>query len=106
MLFCLVQSCAYLENQATIIHFDVRKLLIEIEPNLLTKLSLSQVTTLIDYLYDTSSLQLVDKNNYQKLLKDAELYSIQKELDHLKEELSERSQAVQDYSDILELGQL
>ncbi len=97
---------AYLENHTAIMHFDVRKLPIEIEPNLLANLSLSQLTALIAFLNETGNLQLVDEKNYRHLLKDTEIYLIQKELNLLKAELSERSLKIQNHTDILELGRL
>ena len=97
---------AYLEHQVTIIHFDIQLLPISINPDVLSGLSLSELAMLIEYINDAGVLQLIEKTNCQEYLSEARLYSFQNELKETREELHQKCNAIQTYSDLLELGEL
>ncbi len=97
---------SYLEKHATIIHFDYHKLPIEIEPEVLSLLSLKQLSLIISYLNAIGSLKLVHKNNYKNILENAESFLIQRQLKDLETEILNLSMIINSYVDILKVGQL
>ncbi len=95
---------AYLEHQALVIHFDVQRLPIPVEPDVLTALSLSDLADLIGYMGDAQIMQLIDKNNYQGYLTEAHRYFLQKELVEKRKALAKQSEQIEDYPGMLQLG--
>jgi len=97
---------AYLNKKAEIIEFNYNFLPIDVDPNVLPKLSTKQLENLLDYQLTSKDLRLIQTSNYQQILVKAGEYRRKKDIDNIKIQILEKLYHILDYHDILTLGKL
>lgn len=97
---------SFFEKKVNIAHFDYKKLPIEIEPGLLSHLTLEQLTFLISYLNSSETFKLVHKTNFKQILKRAEEYFISNRLKQVEQEINNQVESIGDYRSLLDIGKL
>lgn len=96
----------YLSARAEIIYFDLKRLPINVESKVISKLTVTEVIQLIEYQVNLGDLSLIKESNYPKILEKARHHFLNKQIDSTASKISDSLSRINNYDDLLELAGL